>query len=233
MPPMQELIEKTTGLKKSAFHGKVQVFHKLVPCIRKYLDEHPHCATAKKDLWLRDLAKFGPEEQEKLAPYLKKLSNPNDAYSQAIRDEAVEKAKSLPDDNLFPIYCEDFRENAKRIEDGTVNLIATDPNWHLAEDSEEGEMWTLHGIPVAPKLTAKDWHDFGSLAAQKLAKDGLAAILVGIQNEHEIDTILRQHLRWRWIMRYLLTSGSGTVCRKSGFTSHQSFGVGVRADGRT
>lgn len=221
LPSLNELIEKTTGLKKTAFFGKIQTYSGLEPtAIRPYLEGHPNCGTAKKELWLRDLSKFSQEDQKKLQPLLKKLPNPNDAHGQAVREEAVLKADSLPQDELFPIYWEPFWENAKRIADGSVQLIATDPNWHLADDSEKGEDWTLHGVPVAPQMTKDEWHEFGKLAAQKLSIGGHAAILVGVQNTQEVDTILRQHLRWRWTQCYLLCSGIGTVARKARMNSH-------------
>lgn len=221
LPPLEELIEKTTGLKKSAFFGKVQAFMGLEPTVvRPYLDKNPNCATASKELWVRDLSKFSEHDQKKLAPYLKKLANPSDAYVQAVREEAVLKAESMPQDEMFPIYHEPFWKNAERIVDGSVNLIATDPNWHLADDSEKGEMWTLHGIDIAPQMTADVWHQFGKLAAQKVAPDGYVAVMVGQQNRHEIDSILRHYLDWVWDICYLHVSGRGTVARKAGFASH-------------
>ncbi len=221
LPSLKEMIEKTTGLKKTGFHNKVSIYENLEPSVVKpYLEDNPQCATAKNEQHMRRLSTYSQQTQKELVPYLPDVGNPEQAYFRCERDKAIERAATLPTDKMFPIYHETFEKNAERIADGTVNLIATDPNWHLADDSEKGSMYTLDGIAIAPQLLVEDWHKFGKLAAQKMTPGGYVAVLVGQQNRFEIDTVLRQHLTWVWDMCYLHLSGSGTVARKAGFASH-------------
>ncbi|MGA2373386.1 MAG: hypothetical protein ABSG11_22240 [Candidatus Korobacteraceae bacterium] len=221
LPPLKELIEKVTGYSPSTFFEKVHNHKKIAPVVGKYLDKNPHCATAQKDRYMGELARLSHEEQNKAFPLLRDLPSPREAHSQAIREEAMKKAKSLPDDGLFPIYHEPFWENAKRIDDGSVMLVPTDPNWKLAENSEKGKIYSEHGIPIARVLTEDEWHEFGKLLAQKLSPDGgHAAILMGQQHMPKIAAILGQYLTYRWVHCYLHASGRGTTAHNAAIASH-------------
>jgi hypothetical protein len=224
LPPITTLIENVTGLGKTAFYSKVNAYNGLASEYHLYLEKNPDCLTAKKDKWLKMLADTDYNKKtdpKQIVKYLPKMPDPTAAYFQSVRDNAAAVAETLPPDKMFPVYNEPFWENAKRIKDGSVQLIATDPNWELAEDEEEGEFWIENGIKVAPKLTKKHWEQFGELAAQRLAISGHVVVLVGGQYDYDIETILRKYLRRRWKMGYVHPSGLGTPARKSGMASRQ------------
>ncbi len=79
----------------------------------------------------------------------------------------------------------DFRELEHIIEDGSVDLVATDPPY--------GKHWLGH------------WEDLAAFVARKL-KDGGFFITYGpTEYEWEVETILRRHLtkRWKYIVHHV------------------------------
>jgi len=213
LPNLDELIRNSTGLGRSAFYDKVASYKKLIPEVRQFCEQHPESLIARVESHRKRLLKY---DQAEVLPYLGKEPNPTTAYFQLVREKSAHKGSTLPVNEVFPIYHEPFWENAKRIADGSVDLIATDPNWQL---SEEDGTWVEGALEVAPKMTLTRWETFAELAAQKLAPTGLAAILLGQQNSYEVEAVLRKHLQWRWTAVYLHLSGSGTAVHRHSIAS--------------
>ncbi len=82
------------------------------------------------------------------------------------------------------IRLADFRELEHVIEDGSLDMVATDPPY--------GKHWL------------KNWEDLAAFAARKL-KDGTFFVSYGpTEYEWEVETILRRHLtkRWKYIVHH-------------------------------
>ena len=220
LPTLEEAIEIHTGLKKTAFHGKINTYEKLTDEMKSYFKEHPDLPILRKETQLARFAKYKPEEQKMCLPGLKLGLLPEDAYFKAIRTEKADKAASLPVDELFPVHHEDFRQNAERIPDEAVDLILTDPNWLLAENNKQGKMYKKGSLEIAPYLTHHDWETFVELAAKKLHPNGHLAVLFGPGCFFEMSDIVRKHFNPRWIMPYVHGSGSGTTAPEAYVASH-------------
>jgi hypothetical protein len=241
LPTLQELVESGgAGMKKSTFYSLVADYegggtsnstvYGLEPTvIRPWCEAHPHSVLCKKDIYQHRLANFPHEQQKQIAPYLDHFSDPNEAYFQFRRDQAAKKGPSVPLHESFPVYCEPFWENAKRIPHDSVDAVITDPNWELSDDPvleyllEHGQPLVKPSTgetPIIKKMKPEHWDILGQLTAERLKKEGWALFLVGQQYRHEIETILRKHLKFVWTIAYLHGSGWGTPARKAGFLSH-------------
>lgn len=220
LPSLEALIEQHTGLKKSAFYAKYNTFKNLVPEVKAELEKNPKLAIARHEKRLARLSKYKPEEQKQISAYLKNYPNPEDAYFQALREETAAKADGLPEDEMFPIHHESFVENANRIQNGSADLIMVDPNWFLAENNREGQMWKMGSLEVAPYFTQNKCRQFVQLAVQKLNPNGHLAVLIGQQFFFEMSDIIREHFQIRWIMAYVHGSGLGTASREAYMASH-------------
>ena len=220
LPSLEALIEKHTGLKKSAFYAKYRTFNNLQPEVKALLEKHPKLAIARHERRLARLSKYTAKEQKEMVPYLDKSSEPEDAYFQCEREKAAAKGSVLPENAQFPVYHEDFVANADRIPDGTVDLILIDPNWFLAENDRKGQFWKLGTLNVAPYLVQEDWEQFVQLAAKKLNPNGHMAVLIGQQCFFEMSDVIREYFDIRWVMAYVHGSGAGTAARAAYIASH-------------
>ena len=220
LPSLAQLIETHSGLKPSTFYKKVQTFEKLHPEIKSLLEQNPKLRLASNERRITRLSEYTPEEQQEIVKFLPKFNQPEEAYFQSVREKMASEAEDLLEDELFPIDHEPFSENAHKIPDGSVDLILTDPNWFIAENSQEGEFWKMGSLEVAPQLTWNKWEEFLVLAATKLKAAGQMAVLLGQQNLFEVTDVIRKHFNIRWTMAYVHSSGAGTPARTAYVASH-------------
>lgn len=104
LPTLDDQIEAHSGLKRSSFFGKVQIFNNLEPsAVKPYIAKNPDKPLAKKEAWLQRLSKYPQDVQKELPKYLAAVSDPTEAFFQWQREKAAAQAEVLPEDELFPI----------------------------------------------------------------------------------------------------------------------------------
>jgi len=122
------------------------------------------------------LVPYSPRYVQKMLPSKYKRSG---GYGMN-RTSSVQPAK-------FDLMCGDFREKSNEIENGSVDIIITDPPYGKAY------------IPL--------YEDLGKMASRVLKDGGSLAAMAGQSYLSEILQKLCKHLTYNWIVAYLTPGG--------------------------
>lgn len=195
---MGELLATTERAKGTAGKGRPKIgsHHALPPNSEPTLAELG--ITKNESANAQKLATAPVKIKEKLRAGEIKLNTVRVIIKKLDREKERQKAASEIKDINPGIIIGDFREHAKEIPDGSLNLIFTDPPY------------SQNAIELFP--------DLAEFAAAKLGDGGSLLCYVGHLQLMDALEIFKKHLRFWWVI-CCLHSGGKTLMREYGIYS--------------